>query len=445
MSPHCIHFTKNGTMRFFISTLLVLLISTTGYSQLKVNSLPELLKYADKQSPAALQTNLLPRMAKQDVNIQASALYPKVNVFGSGDYYPIIATQVIPAEVLGGAPGTYLKAQFGLPYILAAGAELSIPVINLEKWTQLSKARVAYSQSQWGSKAALENFHIQLTQAYYQALVTKEVLSLNNENASTTAELSRIMQERYNSGVLNPSDNNRAKNLDMDVQSSGYNYNKQLQQSYNNLVAMLNMRSDSIQLSENIADFNWSSLNTSADPANRPAWKEADDKLRIAELSLSESRKGGLPRMSLTGRYAYNMQSKFETAGNNVEFNTANVGVRVDVPLFQGNYYRSLQHKSKLQLESAKLEQQRTQATLTQQQRDWYVLYTTAYNRHTVLDAKVKNASDNLRIARLNVKEGVMEFDEFNNIFAEYNRARMENLQNLADGILYYLLSTQNF
>src|SRR5688572_29092100 len=101
---------KNGTMRFFITPILFLLISTTGYSQLKVSSLPELLKYADKQSPVALQTNLLPRMAKQDVNIQTSALYPKVNVFGSGDYYPIIATQVIPAEVLGGAPGTYLKA-----------------------------------------------------------------------------------------------------------------------------------------------------------------------------------------------------------------------------------------------------------------------------------------------------------------------------------------------
>jgi signal transduction protein with GAF and PtsI domain len=72
-------------------------------------------------------------------------------------------------------------------------------------------------------------------------------------------------------------------------------------------------------------------------------------------------------------------------------------------------------------------------------------LYQAAFNKHTALQEKVQNASENLRIAKLNVKEGVMEFDEFNNIFTEYNRARMENLQNLADGILYYLLSTQNF
>ena len=62
-----------------------------------------------------------------------------------------------------------------------------------------------------------------------------------------------------------------------------------------------------------------------------------------------------------------------------------------------------------------------------------------------ILEDKVANAKDNLRIARLNTKEGVMEFDEFNNIFLEYNRARMEYLQNLADGILYHLLSTQKF
>jgi outer membrane protein len=139
------------------------------------------------------------------------------------------------------------------------------------------------------------------------------------------------------------------------------------------------------------------------------------------------------------------MQSKFETGKGNVEFNTANVGVRLDVPLFQGNYYRSLQHKSKLQLESAKLEQERTRATLTQQQQDWYAQYKAAYSKHTLLENKVATASDNLRIAKLNIQEGVMEFDEFNNIFQEYNRARMEYLQNLADGILYHLLSTQNF
>lgn len=429
----------------FLHSLILSTISVSAFAQVKVGSLPSLLEYADKHAPVALQANLSPEMSKQDVNFQASGLYPKINVFGTGDYYPIIATQVIPAEVLGGKPGTYLKAQFGLPYVFAAGAELTMPVVNLEKWAQLSKSKSAYNQSQWNSKAALENFHIQLMQAYYQTLATKDVLSLNDENAETTAELTRIMADCYQNGVVNPSDFNRTKNLDIDVKNAGYNYTKQLQQAYNNLGAMLNLKEDSLQLSESLTDFKWPVLQQLGDVTARPGWKEADAKLKTAEFALRESRTGGLPRMSLTSRYVYNMQSKFETAGNNVEFNTANVGVRVDFPLFQGMYYRSSINKSKLQLQNAKLEQERVHANITQQQRDWFALYQAAFNKHTALQEKVQNASENLRIAKLNIKEGVMEFDEFNNIFTEYNRARMENLQNLADGILYYLLSTQNF
>lgn len=429
----------------FLHSLILSIISVSAVAQVRVSSLPSLIEYADKHAPAALQANLSPKMSKQDVNMQASGLYPKVNVFGTGDYYPIIATQVIPAEVLNGKPGTYLKAQFGLPYVFAAGAELTMPVVNLEKWAQLSKAKSAYNQSQWNSKAALENFHIQLMQAYYQTLATKDVLLLNDENAVTTAELARIMADRYQNGVVNPSDFNRTKNLDIDVKNTSYNYIKQLQQAYNNLGAMLNLKDDSLQLSESLTDFKWPILQQLGDVTVRPGWKEADAKLRIAEFALRESRTGGLPRMSLTSRYVYNMQSKFETTGGNVEFNTASVGVRVDFPVFQGLYYRSSINKSKLQLESARLEQERVQATLTQQHRDWFALYQAAFNKHNALQEKVQNASENLRIAKLNIKEGVMEFDEFNNIFTEYNRARMENLQNLADGILYYLLSTQNF
>src|SRR5690606_28430580 len=111
----------------------------------------------------------------------------------------------------------------------------------------------------------------------------------------------------------------------------------------------------------------------------------------------------------------------------------------------QGNYYSSMKHKSRLQLENARLEQERTQATLQQQQRDWLSQYKAAFTKHKVLEDKVNTAKDNLRIAKLNTKEGVMEFDQFYNIFMDYNRARMEYLQNLADGILYHLLSTQNF
>ena len=86
-----------------------------------------------------------------------------------------------------------------------------------------------------------------------------------------------------------------------------------------------------------------------------------------------------------------------------------------------------------------------TESTLTQQHAEWKIAYKNAFAKHEILKQKKVVATDNLRIARLNIKEGVMEFDTFNNIFTEYVRAQIEALQNLSDGLVYHLLITHNF
>jgi outer membrane protein TolC len=131
----------------FLYVLILIVITQVAQAQPAINSLEELLDYADKNSPAARQALLQPELARHDKQTQASVLYPRVNAFATGDYYPILATQLIPAEALGGAPGTYLKAQFGLPYVFTTGAELTVPVVNLENWAKLAKAKAQYEQS----------------------------------------------------------------------------------------------------------------------------------------------------------------------------------------------------------------------------------------------------------------------------------------------------------
>jgi outer membrane protein TolC len=433
-------------MRFVQIGIIILLLPMLSSAQAQLNTLQEVLVYADQHSADARQAELLPQIAKQDVKMQTSYLYPKVNVFGAGDYYPLIPTQLIPAEILGGPKGTYYKAQFGLPYVFQTGAELSIPVVDLEKWAQLQRTRAQYEQAEWSSKTALERLHLQVIQLYYQLLVTREVAKLNDENIETVNELVRIMNDRKEAGILDPSDYNRSLTLKLNTETSDIDYKKNIRQNENSLDALLTVK-DNVHVTVGgvLADFNWPVLSQPGAITTRPGWQEADKKVRVSELMLNESKKGGLPKLNLNSKYAYNYQSRFESGVKGVDFQTANIGLRVDVPVFRGNYYRSMQKKSGLQLQSALLDKEKTEATLTQQQNDWFNMYTAAYSKHTVVEQKVKTTSDNLRIAGLNVKEGLMEFDEFNNIFMEYNRAKMEYLQNLTDGVLYYLLSTQKF
>jgi len=318
--------------------------------------------------------------------------------------------------------------------------------VDLEKWAQLKRAKTQYQQSQWGSKAAMERLHMQLVQQYYQLLVAKDLAKLNEENIETVTELVRIMADRKDAGILEPAEYNRSLNLKLNTETSGIDYAKNIRQTTNALYAALGIQDEKqAKISGTLSDFNWPFLDSKADVSSRPAWQEAEMRIKSSELALSESKRGGLPKLNLNSRYAYNMQSKLKSGNSGVEFETANIGLRLDIPVFRGNYYRSLQKKSDWQLESARLEKEKVEATLRQQHEDWFNQYNSAFAKRIVIEQKVKNASDNLRIARLNVKEGLMEFDEFNNIFMEYNRAKMEYLQNLADGVLYHLLSTQNF
>jgi outer membrane protein TolC len=113
------------------------------------------------------------------------------------------------------------------------------------------------------------------------------------------------------------------------------------------------------------------------------------------------------------------------------------------VPLFAGNYYNIAQKKSKLVLEMAKLKEQQTVYDIEKEQADWRNHYTAAANKNKILQKKIAATSDNLRIANLAVKEGVMEFEEFNTIFQEWSKAHVEYLQNLNEGLLYQFLLTQ--
>jgi outer membrane protein TolC len=420
-------------------------LTSTAQAQLTFSSLQELLQYADKNSLVAKQSELQQAISRKDEAIHNSALLPKLNLFGTADYYPIIVSQVLPEAIFGGSPDRLRKIQFGLPWIFSTGAELTLPVINFEQWEQVKRFRLQSEKTVWTTKTNMESLHIQLTQWYYQMLLSRELINLNKENLDVAGELIRVMEERKKNGVLNPADYNRSKNLQLDVQTGTVEYEKAYQQAILALKQLLNLSETvSLQIRDSLALKNWLSAPQQIAITERPAWKEAESGLAVAMQELKEKQKAGLPRISLSSRYTYQWQMK-PANDQYIHFPFSNVGLRLDFPIFQGNYYRTNQQRSELQVQLAQTTQQQTANELTQQQTEWWNNYQAAVKKHDLLKQKLEAVTDNLRIARLNMNEGVMEFDEFNEIFREYSRAKIEDLQNTNDGIVYWYLLTQKW
>lgn len=431
-------------MNRWIFIIALLFYGPPLLSQVHFSNINEVLIYADKNSTVARQGHIRQAVSEEDLLIVRAGLLPKLNTYGTAEYAAILPTQVIPESAFGGQSDKFRSVQFGMPWNFSAGVELSIPLVNLEKWAQLTKARLQSVETAWSRKAMLENLHLQITQWYYRALVSKEMIQLNTENIQVVNELMRILEERKTNGILDPADYNRSKNLQLNVETAQRNYEKAWNECLINLRSLLNIPpSVDFELRDSIVGFEWP-LNdyNSGKIDHRPAWNEVKVRTEVARQYLIESKKAALPKLSLSSRYVYNWQMN---SRQNIHFDVGTIGLRLDYTLFNGNYYRRQQKKAGLLLESAYIQQEQTQSGLIQQQQEWWNNYTSALAKRNIIQAKVITATDNLRIARLNLKEGVMEFDAFNNIFSEYTHARMEQLQNLSDGILYHVMITSNF
>jgi outer membrane protein len=432
-------------MNRIIGFLLLVSIIDPTQAQLHFNSLGEIIQYADKNSLVTRQSLVQQKISHEEVRLNKSGLLPKVNLFGTAEYDPLIPSLVVPASALGGSSNKFQRVQFGLPLLFSSGVELTMPLINFEKWEQLKRFKLQSRQTMLETSVNQETMHIQLTQIYYQAVIAKELIEINKDNQAITDELLQILTQRKNNGLLDPADFNRAKYLQIDVTSSGVEYEKNYFQTLISLRQLLTIP-DSISLivGDSIADANWLVIPEKTAITARPAWQAASAAITVAEQQVRESQKAGLPAISLDGKYTYESQIQ-PVIGQHINYDFSSIGLRLDFPLFQGNYYKINKYKSHLQLELAQLSEQQTADDLTRQQSEWWNAYSSAIKKQVLLQQKLDLATENIRIARLNVKEGLMEFDEFNTLFQEYSRIKMDNLQNLSDGIIYKLLLTQKW
>jgi outer membrane protein TolC len=427
-------------MKPFLLFAIFFLYAGLVSGQIRFSSLDEMIQYADKNSLVTQQAQLQITISKKQTAINQSALLPKLNVFGTADYYPIITSQVIPESIFGGPAGKFTKVQFGLPLSFSSGVELTLPVINFEKWEQLKRYRLQELQTKFKGDADIENLHIQITQWYYQALLARELVLLNQSDLLVTDELMRILTERRANGILNPADYNRSKNLQLDMQAAAIQYDKNYQEALIVLQQLLNLPAKTnLLLSDSIAGKNWQMVPDTISINKRPSWLAASAGTSIAAQQLRETEKGALPKIAFTGKYTYQWQMK-PSADQHVNFDFSSIGIRLDFPLFQGFYYRETKQMNKMQLLLGQSLQTQTANDLNRQQAEWWNSYKSALKRQDMYTQKLSVAKENLHIAQLNMKEGVMEFDEFNNIFQEYNKARIDFLQNYTDGIVYQLL-----
>ncbi len=109
---------------------LFLVFSYGAFSQGKQLDLETCLKMADTANLSIVNSRLDVLANKSQVSSYMAARLPKITAVADYRYNAIIPGQLIPAEMFGGAPGTYQAVAFGVPFNLSNTIQLQQVLFN---------------------------------------------------------------------------------------------------------------------------------------------------------------------------------------------------------------------------------------------------------------------------------------------------------------------------
>ncbi len=127
----------------------------------------------------ALQQNMSILVARADADIAlrkreeiTAKLYPQLSAASDYRYYNDLPYQLMPAAVFGGPPGTFKEAQFGVPHVLTAQIQATMPIFNKSIFNGRSTAAAGADVAEYQYRKTREDAVLDVSNAYYNAQIT---------------------------------------------------------------------------------------------------------------------------------------------------------------------------------------------------------------------------------------------------------------------------------
>jgi len=355
---------------------LVLLLGIgvyNGYAQTQL-TLQEALKFALNNNKQLARTKMDEEMGKYKTQEVRSQALPQLN--GNASYTDNLMLQksLIPGAVFG-KPDSSILVAFGVKYNATVGAELSQQIFNQAVFTGLKAAKSGEEYYKIQTEQSVENVIYNVSQLYYQLLVTQEKIITINSNIEKLTQLVSATKSQFDNGL--------AKKIDLDrIRVNLTNYltqRTQLMNQYatqtNNLKKVMGMPLQSTFLLppaslkeiENKAAgvLQYDDMNI----ANRTEYKLLKKQQELQLFQKKAYLAEYYPSLSLFGRYSYNgMSQQFafskDPSNSTSWFGAAAVGITLKVPIFDGFGRRSRVNQQNVTLRQLSKQMEDTEQTL---------------------------------------------------------------------------------
>ena len=165
------------------SILLLFILFVTYGAKSQVLNLEQCLKMADTANVIIRNARVDVAMSASQIDAYKSALLPKIFYAGDYRYNAVIPGQLIPGQIAGGAPGTYVAVQFGVPVNLSNTVQLNQVLYNPQLNAALKTLKINQEVSEIQAGLTEQNVKYQLIQTYYNLQAIHKQLSFVQENS----------------------------------------------------------------------------------------------------------------------------------------------------------------------------------------------------------------------------------------------------------------------
>jgi outer membrane protein TolC len=406
-------------MRTIQILLALLMIGNTVMAQNSSGkiTLEQCLDFAINNSYAAHRANLNVSEARYQINEARSGVLPQINASGGFDHSLVLPTTMLPGELIGES-GTQIPVQMGSKNELDFGVSVEQIIFSSTLFTGIKIAKNNQELQRLRAAMTKEEVIFNVSNAFYDILNSMQELDNINYMTSMQDSLYLLMEKRVEENVTREVDLNRIKVNLTNLQARSKNMRNIISKQKRYLQILIGIPiedafevDDSAVKSMDISEFQNYPL-----PQNK-ILESAFSRHGIARTSsalllpnenveldvLNKQREGleleirshkmeYLPTLSAIATAGYQFQSNKLNLAREPWYNSAIVGIRLTIPIFDGLGKRSRIKQKQVQLQGLDWEIQETRQILSAN-------YLNAKNRLEIIYELIQVQSENLKLA----------------------------------------------
>ena len=385
--------------------------------------------------------------AQAQVNQYLPSGFPQTSGGANTPYLPQIPVTVLPGELNFIEPGKPAAVQFGLPWQGSAGISLSQLAVDGTFFIGIKAAKELVTLYRKNTLRTQEETALAVSKAYYSALISRESLNTLDANLARVKKLYDDTKALNESGFVEKIDVDRLQitlaNLNIQrLRTEGF-----VELNHDLLKFQMGMPVEAkLELVESVEDVAISPVPIedilAFDPANRVEYGIVKKQHELQTYNLRRYRAGYYPTLyALAGLNVNVFGQEFSSLTQDRWYPSSNVGLQLNIPIFDGMNKRNKVAEVKLELKKIENSIEVLENSITLELKSTSRSLRDAYINLEALRNNAELAARIFHVADIKYKEGVGSSLELNDADSQLKESESSYLS----GLLEYLLAKVDY